>query len=113
MANMFDGASALTQTLCWDTAGKDVSAMFASSSGSVDGSGTGACEPTDAPSASPSASPVADVPCADASDCPPGSSCAMDVSNTRRRRMQPTGGADSRRRLFFDDSSKKEGKCTA
>jgi hypothetical protein len=131
MKDMFVSAAAFSQTLCWDTLGKNPGNMFTGTNGgSADASGTGVCAPaTDAPSASPSesqsespttspsASPVATITvnpnwtCADASDCPPGSTCAMDDLNVRRRRMQTRGGAESRRRLFFD-SSKREGLCT-
>jgi hypothetical protein len=116
---IFNGATAFSQTLCWDTSGKTLLDSFTGGNGgSFDGSGAGVCEPTDAPSASPSATasaspsaspvssaspsaiPVAGAPCDDATDCPAGSSCDMDVPNVRRR-------------LFFDDSSKKQGKCTA
>jgi hypothetical protein len=125
VGNMFGFAASFTQTLCWDLSGVtagDIDTMFSGtgSGGSVIEDGSGVCEPTDAPSASPSetssaspsASPVAGAPCDDASDCPAGSSCDMDVLNGRRRRMQTRGGTESRRRLFFD-SPKKQGKCTA
>jgi surface protein len=44
MQSMFNGATAFSQTLCWTIpGGADVTDMFAGSSGSIDGTGTGIC----------------------------------------------------------------------
>jgi surface protein len=58
MQYMFYGASAFSQTLCWDTSGKAISGMFDNSGGSIgDGSdGSSVCAPSASPSSS-SASP--------------------------------------------------------
>jgi surface protein len=45
MDNMFNGATAFSQVLCWDTSGKTTTDMFTGSSGSLVGDGTGACNP--------------------------------------------------------------------
>jgi hypothetical protein len=55
MVDMFNGATAFSQTLCWVT-GVDTSTTFTGSSGSIDTTGAGKCAPSEAPSATPSIS---------------------------------------------------------